>query len=413
MASTKSSPYIIGGSDASSGKPWMASLRRKTDKGSEHFCGGSLIAPRWILTAAHCVRDIEQANKIEVALGGVKEDASDAKEKLLANKIIMHPSYDNDSVKNDIALIRLAKAASAKPVELEAQEPPAGTPMEAIGWGLSEATPELAAIQLNTGDEYRIFNWMEVPKNGYTFTLDPKMALEKFFKQHTALEKQLKEGKKPWEEDSVWMSGPLLTGKSPKQLQTLKLTTLSGDTCAQAYRKFSNQSINEDVSFLRSMSTDEISLLRNAFQTETRPYMKGHLFKMLLSVTNIEDYKILSKKMLADMLEGFEQRMHQDQICVQATNVATVCNGDSGGPLFYNETLSGVTSFGVMGCPAGGPAIYAKVSHFKTWIEKQMAANPAPKKGSSSKKKGGSLSWTFLSLLLLCLPVSRRRTSAV
>ena len=45
---------IIGGRPAGAGShPWMAMLWNK-QKG-KLFCGGSLIAPRWVLTAAHCL----------------------------------------------------------------------------------------------------------------------------------------------------------------------------------------------------------------------------------------------------------------------------------------------------------------------------------------------------------------------
>jgi len=43
---------IVGGTKASAGDwPWQAMLMR----GSFGFCGGTLVAPQWVVTASHCV----------------------------------------------------------------------------------------------------------------------------------------------------------------------------------------------------------------------------------------------------------------------------------------------------------------------------------------------------------------------
>ncbi|KXJ14723.1 Plasminogen [Exaiptasia diaphana] len=50
-----SSKRIVNGANADAHEwPWQVSLQQDSS-GSSHFCGGSIIATEWVLTAAHCV----------------------------------------------------------------------------------------------------------------------------------------------------------------------------------------------------------------------------------------------------------------------------------------------------------------------------------------------------------------------
>ncbi|XP_056253560.1 transmembrane protease serine 2 isoform X1 [Seriola aureovittata] len=95
---------IVGGADAVNGAwPWQVSLQIH----GQHICGGSIISPYWILSAAHCFQDYSRPDMWTVYSGDVSLIKMSSDEGKTVNKIINHAKYDTKTNDNDIALLKL------------------------------------------------------------------------------------------------------------------------------------------------------------------------------------------------------------------------------------------------------------------------------------------------------------------
>ncbi|KAL5283765.1 hypothetical protein ACFFRR_006189 [Megaselia abdita] len=237
-------PFVIGGVDAIVDEfLFMAALRYGAYNGpSNYLCGGMLISPNFVLTAAHCI-SVNGIRPTHVRIGGEDLSLNGSKD-IKVKRIIVHPEYSPDTSYNDIALLELSQMSENLPACLWSDLNPLPKKVIAIGYGHKEFAGEIS-----------------------------------------------------------------------KTLQKVNLTLFRNSECSQ---------------FLEPSTYDNLP--------------NGLLDK---------------------------------QICAgELVSPKDTCQGDSGGPIFTRITfapkhipyLIGITSFGSL-CASGVPAVYTRISEFRTWIE--------------------------------------------
>jgi secreted trypsin-like serine protease len=137
---------MVGGEETPwSEWPWQTALYRVSNGRDVFTCGGSLVAPGWVLSAAHCFGEGSSDNPADwtvathiakATMVGLPPGAETRKVK----RLVVHEGYDKNSQENDIALMELTETLAEPLIALQLEPDPADESNRSVtvtGWGMT------------------------------------------------------------------------------------------------------------------------------------------------------------------------------------------------------------------------------------------------------------------------------------
>ncbi|CAD6215661.1 GSCOCT00000473001.2-RA-CDS [Cotesia congregata] len=161
MTTARATGRIFNGKPSKRGSwPWQASLQLLHPKLGfiGHWCGGVLVDPSWVLTAAHCIHNdvfnLPIGALWTTVLGEWELDSGNrGSVRIPVERVVIHEKFDNYN--HDIALMKLSRPAPLSKIirticlpEPETEKKLVDTNCFTSGWGRSGPSPSLSAALL-------------------------------------------------------------------------------------------------------------------------------------------------------------------------------------------------------------------------------------------------------------------------
>jgi secreted trypsin-like serine protease len=151
-----SASAVVGGANAPDGSaPYVVAVLAggPADAWERVVCGGTVVAPRIVLTAAHCVR--AAGARAEVLVG--RTNLLDRRgRRIRVTAVEAHPRFDRHALRNDVAVLTLAAAAPVAPVAIATTGQSAlwapGAHATVLGWGALLEGQRSQTAWLQAGD---------------------------------------------------------------------------------------------------------------------------------------------------------------------------------------------------------------------------------------------------------------------
>lgn len=131
---------IIGGIETTIERyPYQVSLRFR----NQHNCGGSILNPTRVLTAAHCIQPAFSPSVFSIMVGSTVRTGDANQQLRTLSRYIIHPEYVASRTINDIAVLHFVQpltfGANVRPIRLPRQNAtvPYGRSATVTGWGLT------------------------------------------------------------------------------------------------------------------------------------------------------------------------------------------------------------------------------------------------------------------------------------